>query len=240
MHCPHPFSHIKYVNKCSWAKDAFSAKFWHASLSRTHHFKRNLKNINPGKKRNQTHKSDQLANKTLVKWSKRSWSSTWNILIFVFFVPLPPPPVPYAPLSFGGGGANNMNPALSWGNKRKKSAISDLFCFAPPQCFYTPNYKLYVTLFCFGPTRVEVWWWIFVRNAVKCGEKKIIFTAYFLHLFAVNAVNRGELFFFTAFSVFLQKRIVPTRVRSSDLLHVFSCLLHCPNCHLLPWHFSWI
>ena len=34
-------------------------------------------------------------------------------------------------------------------------------------------------------------------NAVK----KIIFTAYFLHLFAVNAVNRGELFFFTAFSV---------------------------------------
>ena len=22
------------------------------------------------------------------------------------------------------------------------------------------------------PTRVEVWWWIFVRNAVKCGEKK--------------------------------------------------------------------
>ena len=43
-------------------------------------------------------------------------------------------------------------------------------------------------------SRVEVWWWIFVRNAVKCGEKKI-FTAYFLHLFAVNAVNRGELFF---------------------------------------------
>ena len=77
----------------------------------------------------------------------------------------------------------------------------------------------------------------------KRGEmrwKKIIFTAYFLHLFAVNAVNRGELFFFTAFSVFLQKRIVPTRVRSSDLLHAFSCLLHCPNCHLLPWHFSWI
>ena len=50
-------------------------------------------------------------------------------------------------------------------------------------------------------SRVEVWWWIFVRNAVKCGEKKIIFTAYFVHLFAVNAVNRGELFFFTAFSV---------------------------------------
>ena len=25
--------------------------------------------------------------------------------------------------------------------------------------------------------------------------------AYFVHLFAVNAVNRGELFFFTAFSV---------------------------------------
>ena len=31
----------------------------------------------------------------------------------------------------------------------------------------------------------------------KCGEmrqKKIIFTVYFLYLFAVNAVNRGELF----------------------------------------------
>ena len=41
----------------------------------------------------------------------------------------------------------------------------------------------------------------------KCGEmrwKKIIFTAYFLHLFAVNAVNRGELFIFTTFSIFLQ------------------------------------
>ena len=41
-------------------------------------------------------------------------------------------------------------------------------------------------------------------NAVK---KKIIFTAFFLHLFAVNAVNRGELFIFTAFSVFLQKKL---------------------------------
>ena len=69
----------------------------------------------------------------------------------------------------------------------------------------------------------------------KSGEmrwKKIIFTAYFLHLFAVNAVNRGELFFFTAFSVFLQKRVVPTRVRTSDLLHAFQCLFHCANCHL--------
>ena len=59
----------------------------------------------------------------------------------------------------------------------------------------------------------------------KCGyshEKKIISTAYFLHLFAVNAVNRGELFIFTAFSVFLQKRIVPTRVRSSDQLSLIS------------------
>ena len=45
----------------------------------------------------------------------------------------------------------------------------------------------------------------------KCG-KKIIFTAYVLQLFAANAVNRGELFIFTAFSVFLQKRIFTTRV----------------------------
>ena len=32
-------------------------------------------------------------------------------------------------------------------------------------------------------------------------KKIVIFTAYFLHLFAVNAVNRGELFFFTGLSV---------------------------------------
>ena len=52
-----------------------------------------------------------------------------------------------------------------------------------------------------------------VNFCKKCGEmrwKKIIFTPYFLHLFTVNAVNRGELFIFTAISVFLQKRIVHT------------------------------
>ena len=43
-------------------------------------------------------------------------------------------------------------------------------------------------------------------NAVK---KKIIFTAYFWHLFAVNAVNRGELFFFTAFLVALNYSFSP-------------------------------
>ena len=41
--------------------------------------------------------------------------------------------------------------------------------------------------------RVEVWRWIFARSAVNYGEK--IFAAYFLHLFAVNAVNRGKFFF---------------------------------------------
>ena len=41
--------------------------------------------------------------------------------------------------------------------------------------------------------------------AVKCCEKKIIFNAYFLRLFAMNAVSRGELFIFTPFSVFLKK-----------------------------------
>ena len=74
----------------------------------------------------------------------------------------------------------------------------------------------------------------------KCGEmrrKKIIFTAYFLHLFAVNAVNRGELFIFTLFSILLQKRSVPTRVRTSDLLHAFNCLVHCANCHFQPSNF---
>ena len=80
--------------------------------------------------------------------------------------------------------------------------------------------------------RVEVWRWIFIRNAVKCGEKKIIFTTYFLYIFAVNAVNRGELFIFTAFSFFLRKRIVPTRVGTSDLPNAFNCLVHCANSHL--------
>ena len=128
MHCPHPFSHLKYVHKCSWAKDAFSAKFWHASLSRNHHFKRNLKYINPGKKVIRRTNQTKLANNALVKWSKRSRSSTCYILIFVFFVP----PSNLCTPKFRGRGANNMNPALSWGHKRKKSAISDLFCFAPP------------------------------------------------------------------------------------------------------------
>ena len=77
----------------------------------------------------------------------------------------------------------------------------------------------------------------------KCGEmrwKKIIFTAYFLHLFAVNAVNSGELFIFTAFSVFLQKTFVRTGVRTSDLLHVLHYLVHCANCHCYLSNFLWI
>ena len=96
-----------------------------------------------------------------------------------------------------------------------------------PKIFYVPHR----TAMFLHKTRVEVWRWIFVRNAVKCGEKNIIFTAYFLHLFAVNAVNRGELFIFTASSVFLQKRIIP-RVRTYDLLHAIHSLVHCGDCHL--------
>ena len=86
-------------------------------------------------------------------------------------------------------------------------------------------------------------WGLAVNFRKKCVEmrwKKIIFTAYFLHLFAVNAVNRGELFIFTAFSVFLQKRILLTRVWTSDLLHAFHCLVHCANFNLRIWKFSWI
>ena len=66
---------------------------------------------------------------------------------------------------------------------------------------------------------------------VKCSEK-IIFTAYFLHLFAVNAINRSELFIFTAFSVSLQKNFF-SRVRTCYLLHAFNFWFHCANCHLL-------
>ena len=63
---------------------------------------------------------------------------------------------------------------------------------------------------------------------------KIIFTTYFLHFFAVN---RGELFIFTAFSVFLQKRCFLTRVRTSYLLHAFNFLIHCNNWYALIWFF---
>ena len=46
-----------------------------------------------------------------------------------------------------------------------------------------------------------------VNFCQKCGEKRWKnFIAYFLHLFAANAVNRGELFIFTAFSVLFKKR----------------------------------
>ena len=50
-------------------------------------------------------------------------------------------------------------------------------------------------------------------NFRKCvGDEKKIFTVYFLHLFAVNAVNRGELFFFTAFSVAVNYFFSPLNV----------------------------
>ena len=52
-----------------------------------------------------------------------------------------------------------------------------------------------------------------VNFCKKCGEK-IFFTAYFLHLFVVTEVNRGD-FFFNAFSVFLQKDI---SIHGSNLL----------------------
>ena len=44
----------------------------------------------------------------------------------------------------------------------------------------------------------------FCQKCVENGWKK--FNAYFLHLFAANAVNRGELFIFTAFSVLFKKK----------------------------------
>ena len=58
-------------------------------------------------------------------------------------------------------------------------------------------------------------------------KKKIISTAYILHIFAANAVNRGEVFIFTAFSVFQQKRSFFTRLRTSYLLHSVIFLVDC-------------
>ena len=79
--------------------------------------------------------------------------------------------------------------------------------------------------------RDEVWRRIFVRTAVECGEKKIIFTAYFLHAFAVNRVNRDELILFTAFSVFLQKRNFNTCLNRKPPA-CLQLLIHCANVQL--------
>ena len=89
-----------------------------------------------------------------------------------------------------------------WRQSQYPPLVLSLIMPRPRLAYLTGIFQEFISLiFAVLTTRVEVWWWIFVRNAVKCGEKKIIFTAFFLHLFAVNAVNRDELFFFTAFSV---------------------------------------
>ena len=82
-------------------------------------------------------------------------------------------------------------------------------------CPKTPSFKNF-------KTRVEAWRQIFVSNVVNFGEMRWKnFTSCFLHLFVVNAVNRGELFIFTTFSAFPKKSFF-TRVWTITL-----------NCHVL-------
>ena len=54
-------------------------------------------------------------------------------------------------------------------------------------------------------TRVEVWRWIFVRNAVKCGEKKIL-TAYLLHFFCGECGESRWTIFFSPRSQYSYKK----------------------------------
>ena len=65
------------------------------------------------------------------------------------------------------------------------------------------------------------------------------FLVYFLQLFAANAVNRGELFIFTAFSVLFKKNTSWQVVRISYLPDVFNSLFHCANSHVLLSYFLW-
>ena len=52
-------------------------------------------------------------------------------------------------------------------------------------------------------SRVEVWWWIFVRNAVKCGEKKINFHCVFLTSFCGE--TRWIIYFHRVLSILTKK-----------------------------------
>ena len=72
--------------------------------------------------------------------------------------------------------------------------------------FHCPNSHVLLSYFLWIQENVRNrMQWIFIRDAVKDGEKNFI--AYFLHLFTANAVNRGE-FFFTAFLVLLKKALL--------------------------------
>ena len=53
----------------------------------------------------------------------------------------------------------------------------------------------------------------------------------FLHLFAVNATNRVDLFCFTAFNKILTERNVLTRAFTFHILHDFNFIFHCAICH---------
>ena len=66
----------------------------------------------------------------------------------------------------------------------------------------------------------EVWRWIFARND---------FHRVFFRSFAVNALNRVELF--------LTKRDFATEVRTSYLLIAFNLLFRCRNWHVILWYF---
>ena len=71
-------------------------------------------------------------------------------------------------------------------------------------------------------TRVEVWRWLFERNAFKwC--KKIIFIEYFVNLFAVNAVSWGELFIFNAFSDLTKKKLAYRDWKTNSVNFCMKC-----------------
>ena len=77
---------------------------------------------------------------------------------------------------------------------------------------------------------VEVWRWIFVRNAVKRKQFSSRLSYIILRWMRWFAVN----YLFSPRSLYsYKKRFIPTRVRTSELLLAFNCLIHCCNLHVI-------
>ena len=104
--------------------------------------------------------------------------------------------------------------------------------------FHCANSHVFLSFSCEFKKTLETECSEFLSEMRWKAAKKII--AYFLYFFASNAVNRCELFIFTAFLVLLKKDTSWQVVRISYLLDVFNSLFHCANSHVLLSCFLWI
>ena len=91
----------------------------------------------------------------------------------------------------------------------------------------------------YSPTLVEVWRWIFVRNAVKCCEK-YNFHRVFLTSFCGECGESRLIIYFHCVLCILTKKKRSHTGSTSDLLHASICLVHYPNCHCQLRNFLWI